>query len=143
MSALMSWGLALAAFVAGYVAYGWPGVVMALSVVVFWLLLQFSRALRTMRAATGRPIGTVKSAVMLHSRLHAGMRLMHLIKLTHSLGTPLGSGPAPEPERFRWADEGGDAVTVELVDGKLTRWTLERAASTEAAETAETDNAAS
>ena len=132
MSALMSWGLALAAVVAGYVAYGWPGVVMALSVVVFWLLLQFSRALRTMRAATGRPIGTVKSAVMLHSKLHTGMRLMHLIKLTQSLGTPLDSGPTPNPERFRWADDGDDAVTVELVDGKLTRWSLERAASAEA-----------
>ena len=132
MSALMSWGLALAAVVTGYVAYGWPGVVMALSVVVFWLLLQFSRALRTMRAATGRPVGTVKSAVMLHSKLHAGMRLMHLIKLTHSLGTPLGNAPGRDPERFRWADDSGDAVSVELVDGKLTRWTLERAASPEA-----------
>ena len=132
MSALMSWGLALAAIVAGYVAYGWPGVVMALSVVVFWLLLQFSRALRTMRAASGRPVGTVKSAVMLHSKLHTGMRLMHLIKLTQSLGMSLNPEPNSQPERFRWADDGGDAVTVELVDGKLTRWSLERAAPAQA-----------
>ena len=137
MSALMSWGLALAAFVAGYIAYGWRGVVMALSVVVFWLLLQFSRALRTMRAAAGRPIGTVKSAVMLHSKLHAGMRLMHLIKLTQSLGTPLNPEANSQPERFRWADDGGDAVSVELVDGKLTRWSLERADTSEAGRAAQ------
>ena len=49
MSAALGWALALAALVAGYVGYGWPGVVLALSVVVFWMLLQFSRALRAMR----------------------------------------------------------------------------------------------
>jgi hypothetical protein len=127
MSALMSWGLALAALVAGFVAYGWRGVVMAFSVIVFWLLLQFSRALRTMRAAAGRPVGTVKSAVMLHSKLHAGMRLMHLIKLTQSLGRPLNNEAGKDPERFAWADEGGDAVEVELIAGKLTSWRLVRA----------------
>ena len=64
----------LAALAAGYVGYGWPGVVLALTVVVFWLLLQFSRALRTLRNAASGPVGQVASAVMLHSRLKAGMR---------------------------------------------------------------------
>jgi hypothetical protein len=48
-SALVGWALAVAAVAAGYVGYGWPGVVLAVTVVVFWLLLQFSRALRVMR----------------------------------------------------------------------------------------------
>ena len=124
MTALASWGLAVVALVLGYVSYGWPGVALALTVVVFWLLLQFSRALRTLRAAAGRPVGTVKSAVMLQAKLHPGMRLMHIIKLTQSLGTPV----RPEPETFRWQDDGGDAVVAEMHDGKLAHWRLERAA---------------
>ena len=53
---LIGWGLALAALVSGYLAYGWPGVALALSVVVFWLMLQFSRALRAMRKASQSPL---------------------------------------------------------------------------------------
>jgi hypothetical protein len=44
-------------------------VVLAVTVVVFWLLLQFSRALRVMRRPPARPVGTVPNAVMLHARL--------------------------------------------------------------------------
>ncbi len=123
MNAALSWALAAIAVVAGYVSYGWPGVALALTVVVFWLLLQFSRALRTLRAASGRPVGTCKSAVMLHAKLHAGMRLMHIIKLTQSLGTQLHD----EPETFRWVDDGGDAVQVQLRSGRVVSWLLQRA----------------
>jgi len=53
MTAWVGWGLAVAALAVGYASYGWPGVVLALGVVVFWLLLQFSRALRALRLASG------------------------------------------------------------------------------------------
>ena len=55
MSAWMGWGLAVLAVAAGYVSYGWTGVLMAVTAIVFWLLLQFSRAMRVMSQAGGSP----------------------------------------------------------------------------------------
>ena len=127
----MAWGLAVAAVAAGYVGYGWPGVVLATTVVVFWLLLQFSRALRVMKAAAGRPVGFVHSAVMLQSKLHAGMTLAQVMKLTGSFGLAHAVAPSSAPldraeEVFAWRDQGGDEVVVELRAGKLTAWRLQR-----------------
>ena len=86
MNPILGWGLAVVAVVAGWFSYGWPGVVLALSVVVFWLLLQFSRVLRVMRRAAERPIGSVDNAVMLHAKLQTGMQLLQILPLTRSLG---------------------------------------------------------
>lgn len=133
--ALLGWALALAALVAGYVGYGWPGVVLAITVIVFWLLLQFSRALRTLRQASGRPVGQVDNAVMLHARLRQGQTLAEVLRLTRSLGQAVhdsGAQPAPTPltgvlETFAWQDAGGDTVQVELRNGRVTHWQLLRA----------------
>jgi len=46
MNAFVGWLLAAAVLAIGYVQWGWPGVVLAVTMIVFWLLLQFSRALR-------------------------------------------------------------------------------------------------
>ena len=127
MSAALGWALALAALVAGYVGYGWPGVVLALSVVVFWMLLQFSRALRAMRDAAGRPVGRVDNAVMLHSKLRTGLRLVDVMKLTRSLGQPASDNGRQDPEVFLWTDEAGDSVRVELRAGQVSAWALQRA----------------
>ena len=54
---------------AGYRAWGWGGVALAVSGVVMYLLLQFTRALQVLRRATNRPIGYVDSAVMLNAKL--------------------------------------------------------------------------
>lgn len=120
---VVGWSLAVAAVAAGYVSYGWPGVALGVTVIVFWLLLQFNRAVRFMRAAADRPLGRVDNAVMLHSKLTTGMRLLDILKLTRSLGQRV----AEDPETFRWQDPGGDAVRVELRAGKLAAWVLERA----------------
>ena len=122
MSAALGWGLALVGLVAGYMAYGWQGVLTAVTMTVFWLLLQFSRSIRVMRGAAGRPVGLVNSAVMLQSKLHAGMPMLKIVTLTRSLGTKV----ADKPETYRWHDVGGDAVLVELDNGRCARWTLER-----------------
>lgn len=127
MSAALGWALALAALVAGYVGYGWRGVVLALSVVVFWMLLQFSRALRAMREAAGRPVGRVDNAVMLHSKLRTGLRLVDVMKLTRSLGQPASDNGRQDPEVFLWTDEAGDSVRVELRAGQVSAWALQRA----------------
>ena len=124
MNAKLGWGLAALAVALGYGFFGWRGVALAGSGMVFWLLLQFSRSLRAMRTAAGAPIGSVPSAVMLHARLQLGMPLMKILLLTRSLGEKRGD----DPESFRWTDGAGDSVTVELQNGRCTRWTLARAA---------------
>ena len=123
VSPALGWALAVAAVAAGYLGYGWRGVALAGTVIAFWLLLQFSRSLRALRAAAGRPVGQVPNAVMLHAKLNKGMRLPEILKLTHSLGRKT----ADAPETFVWADEAGDSVTVELQDGRVSGWQLQRA----------------
>jgi hypothetical protein len=119
--------LALVAIVLGWFQWGWQGVILAISVVVFWLLLQFSRAMRVMRQAAGAPIGHVDSAVMLNAKLRAGMRLMEIIPLTRSLGQAVEGEPGV-PETFTWTDTSGACVRVQLVGGRLRQWSLERPA---------------
>ena len=115
-------GLALAMLLAGGIFFGWQGVLLALTGVVFWLLMQFTRALRAMRAAGGAPVGRVASAVMLHAALKKGQRLMDVIQLTRSLGEKV----ADDPETYRWTDDSGASVRVELTAGRCTGWTLQR-----------------
>ncbi len=122
MSAVIGWVMAVIAIALGYAVYGWPGVALAVSAVVFWLLLQFSRAMRVMRVAGTSPVGQVASAVMLQSKLREGLRLLEILTLTRSLGEKL----ADEPETFRWTDPGGASVTVELEGGRCRRWTFQR-----------------
>lgn len=106
--------------------------VLGITVIVFWLLLQFSRALRALREASGRPVGEVTNAVMLHARLKRGQRLVDVLRLTRSLGRPLHDtgmrDGASVHEVFAWQDAGGDAVQVELHNGRVVHWRLLRAA---------------
>ena len=125
MNAALGWLLAAAALIAGWRAYGWPGVALAATVTVFWLLLQFSRALRVLRKASGAPVGSVRSAVMLHARLQKGMTLAQVIKLTGSLGEQAAAA-LPSEERWCWRDDGGAAVLVRLAAGRVTGWELLR-----------------
>jgi uncharacterized protein (DUF58 family) len=122
-AATIGWALAVVAIAVGYVGYGWRGVLLAITVVVFWLLLQFSRALRVMRLAAQAPVGQVPSAVMLHAKLHPGMPLMAVIKLTRSLGRKVRD----EPETFAWRDESGAEVEIEFAGGRCKVWRLTRA----------------
>lgn len=127
MNPLIGWGLAVAGTALAWFQYGWQGVVLAISVIVFWLLLQFSRALRAMKNAGAAPVGQVPSAVMLNAKLKAGMTLLQVIQLTRSLGRR-ASPEGVEPERWEWADDGGARVALELRGGKLVHWELQRPA---------------
>ena len=125
----LGWALALAAVVAGFWSYGWKGLVLAITAIAFWLLLQFSRALRTLRDAAQAPVGMVANAVMLHSRLAAGMRLPDVLRLTGSLGRRAGTADSqPVEETWAWADAAGDEVHVLLRDGRVQSWQLQRTA---------------
>ncbi|TDM05664.1 MAG: hypothetical protein C4K60_13095 [Ideonella sp. MAG2] len=154
MDKRVGWALAVLAVFVGWWQWGGYGVVLALTVVVFWLLLQFYRALRVMQAAGAAPVGHVANAVMLHARLNKGMTLLEILPHTRSLGQKLGSdgppqasgtpsgggsakgrawGPVnPAAESFAWTDANGDRVEVTLDNGRLTQWQLIRAAAQDA-----------
>lgn len=126
-SAAVNWALAVAAIAIGYSLYGWPGVLLAFTMIVFWLLLQFSRALRVMRTAATRPVGLVDSALMSHTRLHKGMKMLQVLRETQSLGKRL---PHPSPgshESWEWQDSGGDSLVVDFVRGRCVGAALVRA----------------
>ena len=122
MTSLIAWALAAAALFLGWHTYGWQGLVGAITVIVFWLLLHFNAAMRAMRTVAQRPKGVVDSAVMLHARLHAGMTLIQVLRLTRSLGVKLGDSP----ETWEWRDEEGSRVTLEMAHGRLRKWMFER-----------------
>jgi len=126
MNPVVAWGLVAAAFAAAWFAYGLPGLVLAASAIVLWLLLQFSRSLRALRKAGGAPVGRVTRAVMLHSRLREGMTLVQVLALTGSLGEQVDPPAGGGDESWRWRDNGDASVTVSLNGGRVRSWALQR-----------------
>jgi hypothetical protein len=122
VSVWIGWGLAAAALVVGCLAHGWRGLVLAISIIAFWLLLQFSRTLRALRQASLAPVGHVESAVMLHARLHDGVKLVDIVKLAGSLGRKVRD----DPETLAWRDRGDVEVEVVFEGGRCRRWALRR-----------------
>jgi hypothetical protein len=122
MNSVLGWTLALGAVVLGGWQWGWQGVVLAVTCIVFWLLLQFNRAVRVMRMAAARPVGTVDSAVMLHSKLHPGMRMLEILPLTRSLG----KAHEGAEEVYEWADESGARVMIQMRSGRISELSLHR-----------------
>jgi hypothetical protein len=120
--AVIGWALAVAALVVGWLGYGWRGVALALTVIAFWLLLQFSRTLRVLRNAAQSPLGHVDSALMFNAKLSIGLRLPEVIGMTRSLGCKVSN----DPEVFAWRDGGGDEVELTFVNGRCTQWHLRR-----------------
>jgi len=130
MNPLLGWALAAALVSIATLTYGWRGLLLALTVVVFWLVLQFNRTLRVMRNAGQAPLGRVPSAVMLNAKLRPGMTMIEVVGLTRSLGRKLGAGD----DDWAWQDEGGASVQLHFRAGKLERFTLERPVEPEAPE---------
>ncbi|HJV61268.1 MAG TPA: hypothetical protein VJ743_10015 [Albitalea sp.] len=122
MNPLVGWGLAALLVAAGWQAYAWHGVALAVTAIAFWLVLQFNRTLRVMRDAAQTPLGYVDSAVMLNARLRRGMTMLQIVKLTGSLGRRL-----PDVQAWSWSDAGGATVTAVLAGARLDHWQLLRA----------------
>ena len=122
MNPAVGWALAAVALVAGWYSYGWPGIALAVSVIVFWLLIQFNRSVRVMRDASESPVGHVPSAVMLHSKLSAGMPMLQIVRLTKSLGRRVSESP----EVWSWTDDSGADVRITFDNGVCASWTLDR-----------------
>jgi hypothetical protein len=111
-----------------YNKMGWPGVVLAVGVLVFWMLLSYTRMMQTLRRAAETPKGHVSSAVMLNARLTKGLTLLQVIALTKSLGTEVSK----EPEVWRWTDASQSFVDCSFKSGKLDSWALTRPAGEDA-----------
>ena len=122
MNARLGWLLAAVFAFAAWRAYDLAGLAFAASAIVFWLLLQFNRAVRVMKAAAERPLGRVPSAVMLHAALQRGMTMLDIVSKTKTLGRKVPDGR----DRWVWADEGGRSVTLDFEKGRLVAWTLDR-----------------
>jgi len=113
-----------------YRSYGWQGVAGAISIVVFWLLLNFTHTMAVLKRAANRPIGYVDSAVMLNAKLKPGMTLLHVVAMTKSLGA-LQTAKDAQPEIFRWSDASESRVDATFVGGKLAHHELFRPAQPE------------
>jgi len=128
MNPILGWALAAALLFVSWHSYGWQGVVFAVTVIVFWLLLQFGRSLRAMRNAGQAPVGHIDSAVMFHARLQRGMTMLQVIGMTRSLGRKLDASG----DSWAWQDAGGSVVSLHFERGKLASFTLERPVQAEA-----------
>ena len=105
--------------------YGWKGVLVVVSVLVFGVLLHFSRMMQVLKRAANRPIGYVDSAVMLNAKLKPGATLLHVVAMTRALGL-LKSVKGEQPEVFEWKDGSESVVTCTFAGGKLVHHVLVR-----------------
>jgi len=119
---ILGWILAAVLAVASFEAYGWPGLAMAVSAIVFWLLLQFNRAVRVMKNAADSPLGEIESAVMFHAKLERGLTMLQVVTRTRSLGKKIEGSE----DDWAWPDPGGNRVSLHFERGKLRTWQLER-----------------
>ena len=122
MNPIVGWALAAIALAAGWRGYGWPGIALAVSVIVFWLLIQFNRSVKVMRNAAQSPVGHIDSAVMLNAKLAVGLPMIRIVALTRSLGKRV----AEAPETWAWADAAGSEVQIVFDKGRCKRWVLNR-----------------
>jgi len=105
--------------------FGWPGVGLAVSGIVMWMLLHFTRMMKVLQRTSNRPVGWVDSAVMLNAKLRPGVNLLHVMAMTRALGEQV-SPKEQQPELYRWTDGSGSHVTCEFLRGKLVKWELFR-----------------
>jgi hypothetical protein len=122
VNARLGWLLAAVFAFASWRAYDLAGLAFAASAIVFWLLLQFNRAIRVMKNAAASPVGHVASAVMFHARLARGMTMLQIVTRTRSLGRKVEGSE----DDWRWSDDGGASVVLHFERGRLSRWRIER-----------------
>jgi hypothetical protein len=119
---LLGWALAAVFAFFSWRVYGLPGLAMAASAIVFWLLLQFNRAVRVMKNAASAPVGSIPSAVMFNAWLRRGLTMLQIVTKTKSLGRKVEGSD----ETWVWTDAGGSDVRLHFERGRLVRWQLER-----------------
>lgn len=142
LRALLFPALALALSFTAWRSYGAQGLLLALLMLSFWLMLYFTQLMRLLRTIAARPMGRVPDAAALQTRLKPGMAMLDVTRLTMSLGQ-LRTAPDSEPEQRAWADEAGQALVATFEHGCLVSWRLESTGEAAAPDTgALTDGAA-
>ena len=116
--------------VLAYRSYGWAGIAAVGTVLVFGILLHFTRMMAVLKRAANRPIGYVDSAVMLNAKVKPGATLLHVVAMTRALGL-LKSPKGEQPEVFEWKDNSDSTVTCTFVGGKLSHHVLDRPEATQ------------
>lgn len=111
--------------VLAYRSYGWGGIVAAVGILVFGILLNFTRTMQVLKRATNRPVGYTDSAVMLNAKLKPRMTLLHVVAMTRALGQ-LTTVKDAQPEVFTWTDASQSCVTCTFVGGRLSHYELFR-----------------
>ena len=122
MNPILGWALAAVFAVAAFEAYGALGLAFAASAIVFWLLLQFNRAVRVMKNAAASPVGEVDNAVMFHAKLERGQTMLQIVTRTRSLGRKVEGSD----DDWTWHDAGGSSVRLHFERGRLKSWQLLR-----------------
>ena len=122
MDPRIGWLLATVFTLAAWHVYGLHGLAFAASVIVFWLLLTFNRAVRVMRNAAQAPLAHVASAGMFHAGLARGMTMLQIVAKTKSLGRKVEDSN----DDWRWSDDGGASVVLHFERGRLAAWRIER-----------------
>jgi hypothetical protein len=124
LRALLFPALSLALSYAAWRSYGAQGLLLAVLMLSFWLMLHFTKLMRLLRTVARRPMGRVNSATALLARLKPGMAMVDVIRLTLSIGA-LRTPPDTEPEERHWADDTGQAVSCRFEHGRLASFQLE------------------
>ena len=119
------WVLALVLLAAAWHRFGLAGLALAGGALLFWLLLQFTRAMTVMKSAARRPRGYVRDAAQLHRRLRPGISLLDLMRATGSLGV-LASPEGEQPEIYHWTDSAGVCLVCRFDNGRLVSHELTR-----------------
>ncbi len=123
MDPRLGWALVVLLLVAGFQAYQWKGVALSVTLIVFWLVLQFNRTLRVMKNATDLPIGYVDNARALQARLKLHMPLVSVVGFTQSLGKRSAESHGVD-ETYAWTDPEGRELAISFHHGRIARWYL-------------------
>ena len=124
VSRLLFPAMAAALAYAAWRSYSWPGLILALLMLSFWLLLHFTKLMRLLRTVANRPLGRVRDAGALAKRLKPGMPLVDVMRLTLSIGA-LRSVPDADPEVRTWSDDTGHTAICSFEQGRLVSFRVE------------------
>jgi hypothetical protein len=97
-------------------------VVVSVTIIAFWMVLQFNQATRVLRQAASQPKGQIDSIVRVQSRLAHGMTMAEVLRITGSLGVP-----TERRDEWLWRDAAGHEIAVTLRRNVVVRWAVARA----------------